>query len=146
MLERLQNMKMNARGNGKTTCLLCNEQFGLFRLQTHKCELCNKVTFQGLYLLTFFNQKNPKFICSKCGVDTYTSKKDIVWHCKICSESREVSWWQNIFIQRHSFCLYCVDFEKIWLLVSQQTHLTGIYVQFYEIGKIKLQKLSGKIF
>lgn len=47
MIERLANMKKSARGNGNHTCILCNESFGLFRLQAHQCEGCKKVKKQN---------------------------------------------------------------------------------------------------
>ncbi|KAH9390071.1 Doc2bp, partial [Tyrophagus putrescentiae] len=72
MAERLSNMKRSARGNGEGTCILCNESFGLFGLKSHLCRGCKKL------------------VCSKCGVDTHTTKNETVWYCKICSESREI--------------------------------------------------------
>ena len=46
MIERLKNMKRNARGNGEQTCVLCNEPFGMFGLKAHPCHGCSKVKFE----------------------------------------------------------------------------------------------------
>ena len=43
MLERLNNMKRNAKGDGKSSCVLCNDDFGIFGAQGHLCKDCHKV-------------------------------------------------------------------------------------------------------
>lgn len=43
MIERLNNMKRNAKGDGRCSCVLCNEEFGLFGAQCHLCKDCLKV-------------------------------------------------------------------------------------------------------
>ncbi|RWS09789.1 Rab effector Noc2-like protein, partial [Dinothrombium tinctorium] len=72
LIDRLNNMKRNAKGDGNRYCALCNDEFGLFGAHHHCCKDCNKA------------------VCSKCGVDTFTSDKEPIWLCKICSESREL--------------------------------------------------------
>ena len=43
MIEKLNNMKRNAKGDGISSCLLCNDQFGLFGPQGQQCKDCLKV-------------------------------------------------------------------------------------------------------
>ena len=43
LLDRLENIKNNAKGNGVTTCLLCNEKFGKITSSPMKCNICEKV-------------------------------------------------------------------------------------------------------
>jgi hypothetical protein len=43
MIERLNNIKRNAKGDGRSSCVLCNEEFGLFGAQCHLCKDCLKV-------------------------------------------------------------------------------------------------------
>ncbi|RWS25476.1 Rab effector Noc2-like protein [Leptotrombidium deliense] len=79
LIDRLNNMKRNAKGDGNRYCALCNDEFGLFGAHCHHCKDCNKA------------------VCSKCGVDTFTSDKEPIWLCKICSETREVNICSSIF-------------------------------------------------
>ncbi|KAI1293691.1 Rabphilin-3A [Halotydeus destructor] len=73
LIDRVNNMKRNASGDGKTCCALCNEKFHMFSTQRcHRCKDCEKA------------------VCSKCGVDTITMDSETVWLCKICSETREM--------------------------------------------------------
>ncbi|XP_054166639.1 rab effector Noc2-like [Oppia nitens] len=83
MLDRLNNMKRNARGDGKHTCVLCSDQFGLFGAQGRQCKDC------------------LKSVCNKCGVDTLTADNEPLWLCKLCSETRELwkksgAWFSNV--------------------------------------------------
>ncbi|XP_075677923.1 rab effector Noc2-like isoform X1 [Dermatophagoides pteronyssinus] len=72
MIERLKNMKRNARGDGHYTCILCNESFGFFNHNAHECQGCSKL------------------VCNKCGVDTINHQNETIWFCKICSEITEI--------------------------------------------------------
>lgn len=72
LVERVENMKKNAIGNGETQCILCADEFSMLRSSPLHCYDCRKA------------------VCSKCGVDTYTLGRDPVWLCKICSETREM--------------------------------------------------------
>lgn len=72
LVEKLENMKNNARGDGKTTCLLCSEKFGTFKLVSKECDACCQC------------------VCEKCGVDTINSESQPIWLCKLCSEEREL--------------------------------------------------------
>lgn len=45
MMDRLNNMKRNAKGDGKSRCILCNDDFGIFGTQCHVCKDCNKVIY-----------------------------------------------------------------------------------------------------
>ncbi|KAH7637694.1 rab effector noc2-like [Dermatophagoides farinae] len=72
MIERLKNMKRNARGDGHYTCILCNESFGFFNHNAHECHGCSKL------------------VCNKCGVDTINHRNETIWFCKICSEMTEI--------------------------------------------------------
>ncbi|XP_067263287.1 rab effector Noc2 isoform X2 [Chanodichthys erythropterus] len=72
LVERLENMRRSAVGNGLSQCLLCGEVFGLLGSPSVLClDCCMKV-------------------CTKCGIETAGSQKRAQWLCKICSEQREV--------------------------------------------------------
>ncbi|XP_048045545.1 double C2-like domain-containing protein beta isoform X2 [Megalobrama amblycephala] len=72
LVERLENMRRSAMGNGLSQCLLCGEVFGLLGSTSVLClDCCMKV-------------------CTKCGIETAGSQKRAQWLCKICSEQREV--------------------------------------------------------
>ncbi|CAM1301594.1 DOC2B (predicted) [Pycnogonum litorale] len=71
LVEKLENMKKNAMGNGQSQCILCGDQFGLLRASSLPCNDCRKA------------------VCTKCSVDTSNTQKDQIWLCKICSETRE---------------------------------------------------------
>lgn len=72
LVEKLDNMKKNAIGNGSTQCILCGDEFGLLGASPTFCDDCRKA------------------VCSKCGVDTFNSNRQPLWLCKICAETREV--------------------------------------------------------
>ncbi|PVD31713.1 hypothetical protein C0Q70_07131 [Pomacea canaliculata] len=72
LVEKLDNMKKNAIGNGSTQCILCGDEFGLLGASPTYCDDCKKA------------------VCSKCGVDTFSSARQPLWLCKICAETREV--------------------------------------------------------
>jgi hypothetical protein len=72
LVERLENIRRNALGNGANQCLLCGEEFGLLCASPAYCEDCSKA------------------VCNKCGVDTFNSQRQPIWLCKICSENREL--------------------------------------------------------
>lgn len=72
LVDRLENMKRNALGNGTSQCVLCANEFGLLSGSPLTCYDCRKA------------------VCSKCSVDTYGAQKEQIWLCKICSETREM--------------------------------------------------------
>ncbi|GAB1597616.1 rabphilin-3A-like [Argonauta hians] len=72
LVEKFDNMKKNAMGNGNNQCILCGDEFGLLGASPTHCDDCKKA------------------VCTKCGVDTHNSQKTPLWLCKLCSESREV--------------------------------------------------------
>ena len=47
LVDRLENIKNNAQGNGMTTCLLCDEKFGKITATPIKCSICEKVVISG---------------------------------------------------------------------------------------------------
>ncbi|NXA22741.1 DOC2B protein, partial [Ibidorhyncha struthersii] len=69
LVDRLENMRKNAMGNGLSQCLLCGELLGLLGSMSVFCQDCKKV---GLVTQVPASQKRP------------------LWLCKICSEQREV--------------------------------------------------------
>ncbi|KAG8238031.1 hypothetical protein J437_LFUL014999 [Ladona fulva] len=82
MVERLENMKRNAMGNGTSQCILCGDTFGMLGapslLLCHDCK---------------------KAVCQKCGIETLpasssnpnsSNQRELQWLCKICSETREM--------------------------------------------------------
>uniref|UniRef100_A0A8C4JBT1 RPH3L protein n=1 Tax=Dromaius novaehollandiae TaxID=8790 RepID=A0A8C4JBT1_DRONO len=71
LVERLENMRKNALGNGLSQCLLCSELLGLLGSTAVFCQHCRKK------------------VCTKCGIETVGSQKRPLWLCKICSEQRE---------------------------------------------------------
>lgn len=71
LVERLDNMKRNAMGNGSTQCILCADEFGILGASPLLCHDCRKA------------------VCTKCGVDTVSAQKEPLWLCKICAETRE---------------------------------------------------------
>ncbi|KFP73822.1 Double C2-like domain-containing protein beta, partial [Acanthisitta chloris] len=72
LVERLENMRKNAMGNGLSQCLLCSELLGLLGSTSVFCQDCKKK------------------VCTKCGIETVGAQKRPLWLCKICSEQREV--------------------------------------------------------
>ncbi|KAM8797270.1 rab effector Noc2 [Eudromia elegans] len=72
LVERLENMRRNAVGDGLSRCLLCGELLGLLGSTSVLCQDCRKK------------------VCTKCGIETVGSQKRPLWLCKICSEQREV--------------------------------------------------------
>ncbi|NWV13910.1 DOC2B protein, partial [Ptilonorhynchus violaceus] len=72
LVERLENMRKNAMGNGLSQCLLCGELLGLLGSSSVFCQDCKKK------------------VCTKCGIETVGAQKRPLWLCKICSEQREV--------------------------------------------------------
>ena len=44
LVEKLDNMKKNAIGNGTTQCILCGDEFGLLGASPTYCDDCKKVT------------------------------------------------------------------------------------------------------
>ncbi|NXG59168.1 DOC2B protein, partial [Hemiprocne comata] len=72
LVERLENMRKNALGNGLSQCLLCSELLGLLGSTSVYCQDCKKK------------------VCTKCGIETFGAQKRPLWLCKICSEQREV--------------------------------------------------------
>ncbi|CAN8197442.1 unnamed protein product [Coccothraustes coccothraustes] len=72
LVERLENMRKNAMGNGLSQCLLCGELLGLLGSSSVFCQDCRKK------------------VCTKCGIETVGAQKRPLWLCKICSEQREV--------------------------------------------------------
>uniref|UniRef100_A0A8C4VC39 Rab effector Noc2 n=1 Tax=Falco tinnunculus TaxID=100819 RepID=A0A8C4VC39_FALTI len=71
LVERLENMRKNAMGNGLSQCLLCGELLGLLGSTSVFCQDCKKK------------------VCTKCGIETFGAQKRPLWLCKICSEQRE---------------------------------------------------------
>nr|XP_038021609.1 rab effector Noc2 isoform X2 [Anas platyrhynchos] len=71
LVERLENMRKNAMGNGLSQCLLCGELLGLLGSTSVFCQDCKKK------------------VCTKCGIETFGTQKRPLWLCKICSEQRE---------------------------------------------------------
>ncbi|MFT7797047.1 rab effector Noc2 [Arapaima gigas] len=72
LVERLDNMRRSAVGNGLSQCLLCGEFLGLLGASSVFCQDCCKK------------------VCTKCGIETTGTQKRAQWLCKICSEQREV--------------------------------------------------------
>lgn len=72
LVEKLENMRYNAIGDGRDTCLLCSSKFGTLKVVAKKCDICEKS------------------VCQKCGLDTLDSDGDFIWLCMLCSEHREL--------------------------------------------------------
>ncbi|KAL0994599.1 hypothetical protein UPYG_G00124650 [Umbra pygmaea] len=72
LVDRLDNMRKSAVGNGLSQCLLCGDVLGLLGTPSVLCQDCCKK------------------VCTKCGIENQCSPKKSQWLCKICSEHREV--------------------------------------------------------
>ncbi|XP_018604004.2 rabphilin-3A isoform X2 [Scleropages formosus] len=71
LMNRLDDMKRTARGDGVSCCLLCGERLNALGVSAVVCEDCKKN------------------MCTSCGVQK-NSRSRPVWLCKICSEQKEV--------------------------------------------------------
>ena len=75
------------QGNGETTCLICNCNFGLLGATPRICNDC------------------LKNCCISCCIDTLaTNKQATIWLCKICAEYRDV----NL-----PYCSYFIGEERL---------------------------------
>ena len=43
LVEKLDNMRNNAIGDGRDTCLLCGSKFGTLKVVAKRCDICDKV-------------------------------------------------------------------------------------------------------
>jgi hypothetical protein len=99
LVDRLDNMKKLALGNGTKHCVLCGEKFGFLGASGMICADCKKVRahvapprttliLAALYRISIFLLQS---MCTKCGIETTATKqKEPVWLCKICAETREM--------------------------------------------------------
>ncbi|CAF1483114.1 unnamed protein product [Adineta ricciae] len=71
LIDRLENMKKHATGNGSTQCVLCADGFGMLGASSVLCVDCHKA------------------VCNKCSIETIFNQQ-LINLCKICSENREV--------------------------------------------------------
>lgn len=64
LVEKLDNMKKNAIGNGSTQCILCGDEFGLLGASPTYCDDCKKVIEVERHVLrcrfSFRCMRNPK--------------------------------------------------------------------------------------
>jgi len=66
------NSMNRPQGNGETTCLICNTNFGILSSTPRICSDCFKN------------------VCTTCSVDALSSSKQTtIWLCKICAEYRD---------------------------------------------------------
>ncbi|CAF0988577.1 unnamed protein product, partial [Didymodactylos carnosus] len=73
LIDRLDNMKKHAAGNGSTQCVLCADSFGMLGASSVACTDCHKS------------------VCNKCSIETMNpANQQTVSLCKICSENREL--------------------------------------------------------
>lgn len=71
LVDRLENMKKHANGNGSTQCFLCADGFGMLGASSVTCLDCHKS------------------VCNKCSIETVFNQQ-MISLCKICSENREL--------------------------------------------------------
>ncbi|UJR13596.1 hypothetical protein I4U23_000609 [Adineta vaga] len=71
LIDRLENMKKHANGNGSTQCVLCADGFGMLGASSVLCVDCHKA------------------VCNKCSIETIYNQQ-VITLCKICSENREL--------------------------------------------------------
>ncbi|KAH8039039.1 hypothetical protein HPB51_004964 [Rhipicephalus microplus] len=105
LVDRLENMKRNALGNGTSQCVLCANEFGLLSGSPLTCYDCRKTGATSVYGQSNLERgyhvgvpdahivdrpRPQRAVCSKCSVDTYGAQKEQIWLCKICSETREM--------------------------------------------------------
>ncbi|EDO41934.1 predicted protein, partial [Nematostella vectensis] len=50
LVEKLENLRNNAIGNGRDTCLLCASKFGLLKTIDKECDICEKVRISRRFL------------------------------------------------------------------------------------------------
>nr|XP_042909267.1 rab effector Noc2 isoform X2 [Parasteatoda tepidariorum] len=71
MICKLENMRRNSVGDGKTTCSMCGVTFGWLRSSSIQCSDCSMA------------------VCEKCRIDIHSAFEESIL-CKICSEQREL--------------------------------------------------------
>ncbi|CAM4773861.1 unnamed protein product [Rotaria magnacalcarata] len=71
LIDRLDNMKKHATGNGSSKCVLCADGFGMLGASSVCCVDCHKS------------------VCNKCSIETIYNQQ-VISLCKICSENREL--------------------------------------------------------
>jgi len=71
LIDRLENMKKHATGNGSSQCVLCADGFGMLGASYVSCVDCHKS------------------VCNKCSIETMFNQQ-MISLCKICSENREL--------------------------------------------------------
>ncbi|CAF0996632.1 unnamed protein product [Adineta steineri] len=71
LIDRLENMKKHATGNGSSQCVLCADGFGMLGASAVICVDCHKS------------------VCNKCSIETVYNQQ-VITLCKICSENREL--------------------------------------------------------
>ena len=90
LMDRLENMKKHATGNGSTQCVLCADGFGMLGASSVTCIDCHKVKKEELKInLIEFLDFFFKSVCNKCSIETMFNQQ-MISLCKICSENREV--------------------------------------------------------
>ena len=52
LVEKLENMRNNAIGDGRETCLLCNSKFAALKVIAKRCDICGKV-HKSVFCFTF---------------------------------------------------------------------------------------------
>ncbi|CAL4215014.1 unnamed protein product, partial [Meganyctiphanes norvegica] len=72
LVDKVESLKSNGRGNGTNTCILCGEGLPILRTSSLVCADCNKG------------------VCSKCGIEGTSAEGQKLWLCKICAETREM--------------------------------------------------------
>lgn len=61
LVEKLENMRNNAIGDGKETCLLCGSKFGALKVVSKRCDICELVWGRQNALWTL--QETYRFLC-----------------------------------------------------------------------------------
>uniref|UniRef100_A0A8C8F687 Double C2-like domain-containing protein beta n=1 Tax=Oncorhynchus tshawytscha TaxID=74940 RepID=A0A8C8F687_ONCTS len=132
LVERLDNMRKSAMGNGRSQCLLCGEVLGLLGTPSVFCQDCCKK------------------VCTKCGIEPQCSQKRTQWLCKICSEHREVTSTLgtldfSLLYDQENNALHCTINKAKGLKPMDHNGLSDPYVKLHLLpGASKANKLRTK--
>uniref|UniRef100_A0A9J8B1I6 Double C2-like domains, beta n=1 Tax=Cyprinus carpio carpio TaxID=630221 RepID=A0A9J8B1I6_CYPCA len=125
LVERLENMRRSAVGNGLSQCLLCGEVFGLLSSSSVLClDCCMKV-------------------CTKCGIETAGSQKRAQWLCKICTTLGTLDF--SLLYDQENNALHCTINKAKGLKPMDHNGLSDPYVKLHLLpGASKANKLRTK--
>uniref|UniRef100_A0AAY4CE32 Double C2-like domain-containing protein beta n=1 Tax=Denticeps clupeoides TaxID=299321 RepID=A0AAY4CE32_9TELE len=125
LVERLENMKRVAVGDGQSHCLLCRETLGLLGAPSVLClDCCKKV-------------------CTKCAIETMCTQKKVQWRCKICTTLGTLDF--SLLYDQENNALHCTINKAKGLKPMDHNGLSDPYVKLHLLpGASKANKLRTK--